>query len=191
MTLAARQHASELLLPPNPSNRVVRRTEQKELWSLGYNGLLKLFQVYRVNPIPLCQRMVHRPPSCIPNHSIEGIVYRDLDQNTVTRRCDGLNQLKKAGNNARCCPNPLPLQACTVLGFLPTQDAFIIGVWDTIISKCALLYGLVQRIPHTLWRLEIHVSHPEGQQVHLPKGRQKGIPLGAIGAPAIQERDFP
>jgi hypothetical protein len=56
------------------------------------------------------------------------------------------------------------------------------GLLEGQIAEDAVLHPLAERPDHRLGRLEIHVGHPERQDV-----RSVLLPLGAVGAPPVDE----
>ena len=164
--------------------------EEKDLHIVVPEGSVKGLQVHSVNPVFLPQGAAHQSAAGVADHPEEGVVYRGLEQDAVSRLGQGPDQMKQAGHHPGGGAQPAALQLGSVAGLFPGKDAVIIPVRNPIITKGPLVYRLAERLANALGRLEVHVRHPQGQQVLLAEVFRQRIPFDAVGVFPAEETDF-
>ncbi len=116
-------------------------------------------------PSTLLQRIERRFAPVVPNRRIETIIDGRLDNHTVARVSQGLDDGRNGRHDTRRIDDPLRFDMPIVAPLEPPDNRPIIGLGDFRIAINTLLGPPDNGIDNSRSRPEIHVGNPHGQHV--------------------------
>ena len=180
------RHRRQVLGGPDDAGGIVRIGENQHLRRLPAAHFL---QARDVHPVAACgcigdERIVHHLTPVVARQVEERHIDRRLDDHFVARLREALQHEADAPHDARDETQFLPADAPAVQVPLPVDDRGPIRIGRHAVTIDLMSEPLFKGFPDRGRRLEIHVGHPESQQVVTPvTGLEKVRHDGAGTAP--------
>ena len=123
----------------------------------------------------------------VPDHLGKWIVDRLLDQYAVTGLCERLYRHCQGEYHARSLDQPVLFDLPVMMPFHPSCHRVKIYFLSIAVTKNSMFCPLDQRILHVGRCLEIHVCHPERENVCRLSSPLCKVIFQAVRAPAIND----
>ena len=182
MFLADIQHGGQFLPAPNPADRVMGGGHDEHAHLVLRDRGFKGGKIHRILPILVDQLAGDQRPFIIPHCMKEGIVYRREHHDPVLGLGKDLDQPVDGRHHPRGKPQPFPLHRIAMAFLFPIHKGLIIALAGMIVAEYAGIQILLFRLQHALGDTEIHIRHPQGQQILSAKAFPQAVPFFAMGA---------
>ena len=179
--------AGEFFPGPYAAYRVVGRAEEGELYMTLYDFFFQIRKIHFIMTVLQHQRAVHQLPSVFDDRIEEGIVYRLVDEDAVSRFGQGFDSQVDGRHDAGGFDQPFRADGPVEIGFLPGGQGFEIGFARFGIAEDAMVHPLFQGVQNGLCNFEIHVGYPEGKHVFRFSALHSKIVFQAAAAAAVND----
>ena len=160
--------------------------EKKQLHIMFHDLLFKISQIDMIPVIvPQDQVIADDHTVIVPDHLGKWIVDRLLDQYAVTGLCERLYRHCQGKYHARSLDQPVLFDLPVMMPFHPSCHRVKIYFLGIAVTKDSMFCPLDQRILHVGRCLEIHVCHPEREDV-----RRLSSPLCKVIFQAVHSAPF-
>ncbi len=156
---------TKLLQCPYPAHRVVGTAKDEQLYLLLHDFLLKVLKVNAVASIPVNQRIFDYQPVIIPNHTKKRIIHRRLDQHRIAGLGQSTHRHGKSKHHAGGLYQPLRLGLPAEPPGKPGRNGGIIVRFYITVTENTMLHRSVQGLQNRLRRTEIHIRHPQREDI--------------------------
>lgn len=170
---------------PHQARRVVGVRQDEQL-TLVVCHLCQILEVHLVRAVlMLLQRVKHHLASVALWRKAEGMVDGRLNDDLVAWFGEHVHRHAYAFHDAGYERHPFLVYCPLVLPFQPCCHRGPVGLWYHGVSEHRVLHAFAQSVDDE-WRcLEIHVSHPQGQQVVTSKHLFEHAIFHGAGAPSF------
>ena len=174
-------HAAQFLRTPYAASGVVGIAQDEH--AAATHGFLHVVEVHAVAAVFQNEGIVDDFPAVFPDDHGKGVVHRRLDHDFVPRFRKALDGAGNAGNNARSEAYFRGVHLPPVASVHPVPDGFKESAGLDGISQDFVLATAADSFHDEGGRPEVHVRHPQGNQVvPAPAGKQRFIFQGSGAA---------
>ena len=171
--------ALELLGPPDPPHRVVGAAQHHQGSALAPGPVveesLETLEVHAV-ALPLEHERVLRHMAAVGlDARAEGVVHRGLEHHPVSGTGVGQNRQAHGGHHPRAGEHRAAGNAPAMAPVHPVDDGLVVALRLEGVAEHAVVQPPAQGLEHRRGSREIHIRHPQGQQI------------GGLGAPQRRE----
>ena len=171
----------ELVAPEDPAHRVVRVAEQEEPRAVADRRGERVDVDFVASVRPARQRRILAGEVHVGGGAEDGRVHGRHEDEAVARRREHASGHVEARDHPGDDHHRFRGHAPAVALEQPVGEELVeLGLLERDVAVDAVLHPLAQRADHGLGRLEVHVRHPERQDVGTVL-----LPLGAVRAPAV------
>ena len=182
MTARDVQHLNQFRLAPDPSHRIMGRTQQQYLGLRPGGALLQMLQIHAVVTGFVChQRIFNHGPAGIPDRAEKRRVHRRLDNHALSGLGKGQAGRVEGRHHPGRHDNPVSLDAPAMTAFKPLDHGLIKAVREQGIAIYRMLRPLGQSTGDRFRGREVHIGDPRRYHIVTAEYCLAGVELDRTG----------